>query len=106
VCCDAQGRITVNGRALDETYLYHDANGTSDPPSEDAFDVVIPAGRLWVMGDHRKHSGDSREQFTRDGSVERATISVDDVVGRAFVLFWPLGRADWLSVPDTFDQIP
>ena len=106
VCCDSQGRITVNGKALDEPYLFHDSNGVADAASEDKFDVVVPSGRLWVMGDHRAASGDSREQYSRHGSLDQATIPVHDVVGRAFVLFWPLGRADWLTVPDTFDQIP
>jgi signal peptidase I len=108
VCCDAQGRITVNDKALDESsYLFRDTDGTQDAPSEDKFDVAVPAGRLWVMGDHRSHSGDSRDQLTHRGAtVDEATIPVDSVVGRAFVLFWPFNRADWLSVPDTFDQIP
>jgi signal peptidase I len=108
VCCDAEGRITVNDKALDETsYLFRDTDGTQDAPSEDKFDVTVPAGRLWVMGDHRSHSGDSRDQLTHRGAtVDESTIPVDSVVGRAFVLFWPFNRADWLSVPDTFDQIP
>lgn len=102
VCCDGQGRITVNGKALDEqSYLY-----SGDVPSQDSFDIVVPAGRLWMMGDHRSRSGDSREQFVRHGDVTKATIPIDNVVGRAFVLFWPIGRGDWLTVPDTFDQIP
>jgi signal peptidase I len=105
VCCDAQGRITVNGIGLDEPYIYRDDLG-ADVASEDTFDVVIPRDRLWVMGDHRSHSGDSREQYNRHGDVGRATIATGDVVGRAFVLFWPLGRASWLTPPDTFDNIP
>jgi signal peptidase I len=106
ICCDAEGRITVNGAPLIEPYVYRDDAGNADVSSEDTFDVVIPEGRLWVMGDHRSHSGDSREQYSRHGDVTRATISVDDVVGRAFVLFWPLGRAGWLSPPETFERIP
>jgi signal peptidase I len=106
VCCDAEGRITVNGSPLIEPYVYRDDAGNADVSSEDTFDVVIPQGRLWVMGDHRSHSGDSREQYSRHSDVGRATIAVDDVVGRAFVLFWPLGRAGWLSPPETFEHIP
>lgn len=106
VCCDDRGRISVNGVPLEESYLYtDDGTGRADAASEDSFDVVVPDKRLWVMGDHRSHSGDSREQYTRHGSVEGATIWVEDVVGRAFVLFWPMNRARWLTVPDTFDQI-
>jgi signal peptidase I len=106
VCCDDQARLTINGVALEETYLYRNGFGEADPASQDDFDVVVPNGRLWVMGDHRSHSGDSREQYSKHGDVVRATITADSVIGRAFVLFWPLGRADWLTVPDTFAQIP
>ena len=106
VCCDPQQRLIINGRALDEPYLYSDGDGLSDRASEDPFDITVPGGRLWVMGDHRSHSGDSREQFLRTRDVEAATIPVDAVVGRAFVVFWPVSRAGWLSVPETFASVP
>jgi signal peptidase I len=106
VCCDAQGRISVNGKALDETYVYQDGAGVGDAPSRDAFDVVVPNGRLWVMGDHRSESGDSRELYGRTSNVTRSTIPVDAVVGKAFILFWPFSRADWLTTPDPFNDIP
>jgi signal peptidase I len=58
------------------------------------------------MGDHRAHSGDSHELFLRTHDVQASTIPESAVVGRAFVLFWPVGRAKWLGVPDTFTRVP
>jgi signal peptidase I len=106
VCCDDQHRLVVNGYALTEPYLFHDADGSADQPSDEPFDVTVPKGRLWVMGDHRSHSGDSREQFLRTKDPRTATIPEDTVVGRAFVVFWPVSRWTWLGVPSTFDRVP
>ncbi|WP_415646170.1 signal peptidase I [Stackebrandtia soli] len=103
-------RISVNGHELDESaYLYTDPmTGIQQSPSKDDFEftVTIPEGRLWVMGDHRWASGDSRERYLRSGGdIEAATISVDAIVGKAFVLVWPIDRWDWLTIPDTFDGV-
>ncbi|MGI5252753.1 MULTISPECIES: signal peptidase I [Streptomycetaceae] len=83
-CCDNRGRITVNGRPLDETYLY-----PGDTPSRVAFDIEVPKGRLWVMGDHRADSRDSRDHLGDPGG---GTVPVDKVIGRAEATIWPLGR--------------
>ena len=71
------------------------------------FDVTIPEGRLWVMGDHREASGDSLANCSNHGqNIEEATIPLDSVVGRAFVLFWPFSRTTWLTVPENVRGIP
>jgi signal peptidase I len=108
VCCDAEHRIVVNGHPLDEPYLNHDSTSRNGSSSPDDFDVKVPAGRLWVMGDNRTHSGDSRQQYVNGNSQDpvAATIPEDAVIGRAFVIFWPFGRAGWLNVPSTFNGVP
>ncbi len=96
-CCDAQGRVTVNGVPLNEkSYLY-----PGNPPSEQRFSITVPAGSLWVMGDHRDVSWDSRghRYYPGGGSVPESAV-----VGRAFVVIWPLSQWTILSIPSTFDQ--
>ena len=106
VCCDDQERLQVNGRSLSEPYIYKDADGTPDPAADEPFDITVPSGRLWVMGDHRSASGDSLEHWQQTQNIDEATIEADAVVGRAFTIFWPVNRATWLSVPKSFEAIP
>jgi signal peptidase I len=105
-CCDAQQRIMVNGHALDEPYIYHDADGVPNQAADAPFDITVPGGRIWVMGDHREASADSLEHWQTSHDIQDATIPADSVVGRAFTVFWPVDRASWLTVPPTFAGVP
>ncbi|MET7381976.1 signal peptidase I [Streptomyces sp. NPDC005526] len=97
-CCDAQGRVTVNGVPLNEGgYLY-----PGNAPSDARFDITVPPGRLWVMGDHRGNSADSRaHQDTPYGG----TVAESSVVGRAMFIGWPVGHWTTLKEPPTFASV-
>ena len=96
VCC-VNGKVTVNGVPLSESsYIYPGADPSSVP-----FNIIVPAGRLWVMGDDRGDSDDSRYRANDPG---RGTIPESAVVGRAFLVIWPLSRFSDLPIPDTFKQ--
>lgn len=99
VACEAGGQVTVNGRTLDEsTYLFPG----NIPCERDGFGPVeIPEDRLWVMGDHRQDSLDSRYH---QEPPHNGTISEDDVVGRAIFIGWPPNRWETLSVPEAYEQ--
>ncbi len=88
-CCDPLGRVIVNGVAIDEPYVFEDDHHVFGP-------VVVPPGKLWVMGDHRRDSEDSRY---------KGTVPEKDVIGRAFVTIWPPARWGWLS-PRTYHGVP
>ncbi|TWF97726.1 signal peptidase I [Kitasatospora viridis] len=90
-CCDQQGRITVNGTPIDEPYL-----AAGNPPSRLAFQVTVPPGRLWVMGDHRDVSADSRYHMS---GPDQGTVPVGNVIGRAFMIGWPFDRIHTLARP-------
>jgi signal peptidase I len=98
VCCDAEGRVSVNGTAVTEDYLL---DGSS--PSDTTFDVTVPAGRLWVMGDNRDNSADSRAHLGDPGG---GTVRVSDVVGRAAATYWPLSRLGAFAAPAALASIP
>lgn len=81
VCCES-GRLTVNGAPLDEPYVM-----PGDAASNQPFDVLVPTGRLWVMGDHRSSSADSRAHLGDPGG---GTVPLDRVVGEVVLRFWPV----------------
>ncbi|MFC0600774.1 signal peptidase I [Streptomyces palmae] len=95
--CKKGGPVKVNGKALDEPYIFPGATPCDDQPFGP---IKVPKGRLWVMGDHRNNSMDSRYHQ----NLHQGTISEDEVVGRAIVVAWPIDRWSTLSVPSTFDQ--
>ncbi|MFI8788387.1 signal peptidase I [Streptomyces sp. NPDC055105] len=99
--CNGTGPLMVNGKALDEPYVYPGNTPCSDDNVGGKFKVTVPIGKVWVMGDHRQDSMDSRyhQQDSNQGFVP-----VDNVVGRAIVVAWPPTRWTTLPVPDTFDQ--
>ena len=97
VACCTDGKVTVNGVPLDEgQYLYPD-----NPPSRFTFKTVVPPGHLWVMGDHRSDSDDSRYHPDAPGG---GAIPENQVVGRAFLIVWPPSQLRDLPIPTTFQQ--
>lgn len=101
-CCDAQGRVTVNGHPLDEPYITDNSPLDEDPAVNRCGPrrfgpITVAPGMMWVMGDHRLVSQDSRCQ---------GQVPIKNIIGKAFVIVWP--RTDWatLGVPPTFSQVP
>ncbi|UXY30206.1 signal peptidase I [Streptomyces sp. HUAS TT20] len=99
VCCDQKGRIEVNGRPVDETAFLHPGDSASAVP----FDVVVPDGTLFVLGDHRSDSSDSRDHL---GSPGGGMIPVGDVIGRADWIVWPTGHVRHLNRPAAYARVP
>jgi len=101
VCCDDLGAMSVNGVALTETYVQL-PQGVSKVSSND-FDVTVPDDALWVMGDNRYNSADSRRNMDKPGG---GFVPLENVVGRAIVISWPQERWTWLgNYPPVFSEI-
>ncbi|MCB7137682.1 signal peptidase I [Cellulosimicrobium marinum] len=99
VCCDAQGRVSVNGEPIDETYIK-----PGSVPSQDPFDTTVPDDMLFVMGDNRQNSQDSRYNTGNPGG---GFVPMGNVVGTAFVKVWPLSHVGLLRNPgDVFADVP
>ncbi|HYN30343.1 MAG TPA: signal peptidase I [Dermatophilaceae bacterium] len=92
-CCGADGRLQVNGEPLDEGYVR-----PGDPPSTIPFDITVPADRVWVMGDHRSDSEDSRYHDDA-GDGRTGSVPLTDVTGRAVAVVWPFDRFTRLANP-------
>ncbi|MDQ1048898.1 signal peptidase I [Streptomyces sp. V4I2] len=102
VSCSGTGPLKVNGKALDEaSYVYPGNTPCSQDDQGGQFTVKVPKGFIWVMGDHRQNSRDSRYN---QNDKNKGMVPVDEVVGRAIVKAWPINRWGTLPVPDTFDQ--
>lgn len=98
ICCDAKGHLTVNGTSISEPYIF-----AGNAPSDTKFSVTVPKGYIWVMGDHRGASADSR--FHTD-DVHKGAVPLKDVVGRAEFVVWPFKNLQFLSVGHDLSRIP
>ncbi len=97
-CCSPSGLLVVNGTPVAEPYLH-----PGDNPSDLTFDVVVPPGRIWVMGDHRSDSSDSRAYLGQPGG---GMVRLDDVIGQASVRYWPPGRLGSLADAGVLSTVP
>jgi signal peptidase I len=96
-CCDTAGHLQVNGTSVNEPYIF-----AGNKPSDSAFNITVPQGFIWVMGDHRGASADSR--FHTD-DVHKGMVPLSDVVGRAEFVVWPLNHMTFLSVGHDLSKV-
>ncbi|MBD8869040.1 signal peptidase I [Nocardioides sp. MJB4] len=112
VCCDKQGRLSVNGVTLDESDYVKSGASCAAPMIDCSLDAgPLPEGYLLVMGDNRANSADSTARMCADPEAEqcpptRGLVKVDDVVGKVFALVWPRDRWDHVTRPDVFEDVP
>ena len=97
VCCDPKGRVQINGTSINEPYIF-----AGNKPSDSNFNVTVPNGFIWVMGDHRGASADSR--FHTD-DLHKGMVPLSDVVGRAEFVVWPINHAKFLPVGHDLSKV-
>ncbi|MEI6648552.1 MAG: signal peptidase I [Actinomycetes bacterium] len=97
ICCDAKGRLEINGVSVNEPYVF-----AGNKPSDSNFDITVPKGFIWVMGDHRGASADSR--FHTD-DIHKGMVPLSDVVGRAEFVVWPVNHVNFLPVGHDLSKI-
>ena len=92
VCCTKDGKLTLNDKAIEEPYIF-----AGDKPSDIKFDVTVPKNKIWVMGDHRGASADSR--YHQD-DINKGMIPISRVTGRVFAVIWPLKNISYIPPID------
>lgn len=97
-CCTGSGRISIDGAPIDEPYVY-----AGEAPSSQRFDVLVPAGTVFVLGDHRSVSADSRAHLSDPGG---GMVPISDIIGSIAWRYWPPGRSGTLSSTTAFAHVP
>ena len=98
ICCTTTGKITVNGQEMVEPYIY-----AGNVPSDMNFDVTVPKGKLWVMGDHRGASADSRYH---QEDINKGFVPLNRVTGRVLAVIWPIKNISLVPNVDALNQPP